>query len=176
MNNKAKRSGGLGLWEDKKNMEERKKNKRRKRRERKVEISIPHIWNHVRIECFKFQNSFNMVWIMVFMFSSFFTLGPGSWHIFLHIFLLFRTPKGCSFYNKLSNLRYFGIPLCVSSISNMSPLPFYPVYPHSTRPKIAFILPEWMGDDNQNQIFAAGWKNCVFYRRAVQENIGRLPG
>jgi len=58
----------------------------------------------------------------------------------------------------------------------MSPLPFYHVYPHSTRPKIAFILPEWMGDDNQNQIFAAGWKNCVFYRRAVQENLGRLSG
>jgi len=44
-----------------KSIEERKKNKRRKRRERRVEISIPPIRNYVRIECFNFQNSFNMV-------------------------------------------------------------------------------------------------------------------
>jgi hypothetical protein len=156
-----RKSGGLGVWEDKKTWKRGRKYKRRRRRERRVEISIPRIWNYVRIESFNFQISFNMVWIMVFRVSSFFTLGPGSWHILLHIFLLFRTPKGCSFYNKLSNLRYFGIPFCVSSISNMSPLPFYLVYPPSTRSKISFILPGWMGDDNQNQIFAAGLKNCV---------------
>jgi hypothetical protein len=28
-----------------------------------------------------------------------------------------------------------------------------------------------MGDEKQNQIFAAGLKNCVFYRENVQENF-----
>jgi hypothetical protein len=28
-----------------------------------------------------------------------------------------------------------------------------------------------MGDDNQNQIFSAGLKNCVFYRETSLENF-----
>jgi hypothetical protein len=43
-------------------------------------------------------------------------------------------------------------------------------------PEIAFILLDWVGDDNQNQIFAAGLKNCVFYSGALQAKLGGLSG
>jgi len=129
---------GVEVWEYGriKIMEEKKKNKRRKRRGRRVEISVLRVWNYVRIERFNFQNSFNMVWIMVFMFSSFFTLGPGSWHIFLHIFLLFRTPKGCWVVPFITNSLTFAIlvfhfafllsqicPLCLSILYTHTPHP-----------------------------------------------------
>lgn len=42
MNNKAKRSGGLGVWGDKKHGRE-EENKGRKGRERRVQISIPRV-------------------------------------------------------------------------------------------------------------------------------------
>jgi hypothetical protein len=33
-----------------------------------------------------------------------------------------------------------------------------------------------MGDDNQNQIFAAGLENCVFYSGTLQGKLGGLSG
>lgn len=56
---------------------------------------------------------------------------------------------------------------------------FYQVYLHSTLSKIAFMPLDCLGDDNQNQVFAAGLKNCVFYRETFHENLrslSRQPG